>query len=242
MTKKRLGVNIDHVATIRNARGESYPKPLRAALIAESSGADSITIHLREDRRHIRDKDLIDIKKKLSIPLNLEIAPTKEMLKIAIKNKPKFVCIVPEKRLEITTEGGLNLNRNKSFLKKMINKLKKNNIRVSLFIEPAKKDLKTALMLNADCVELHTGNFCNAYNKNKKTALKAYNKLKVCADLGERFGLEVHAGHGLTFKSAKVIKKIKSITEFNIGHFLIAESLFVSMNSCIKKFKKIINS
>ena len=143
MTKKRLGVNIDHVATVRNARGEGYPNPLRAALIAESSGADSITIHLREDRRHIRDKDLIDIKKKLSIPLNLEIAPTKEMLKIAIKNKPKFVCIVPEKRLEITTEGGLNLNRNKSFLKKMINKLKKNNIRVSLFIEPAKKDLNS---------------------------------------------------------------------------------------------------
>tara|TARA_B110000014_G_C20029189_1_gene534394 strand:+ start:336 stop:1064 length:729 start_codon:yes stop_codon:yes gene_type:complete len=242
MTKKRLGVNIDHVATVRNARGESYPNPLRAALIAESSGADSITIHLREDRRHIRDKDLIDIKKKLSIPLNLEIAPTKEMLKIAIKNKPKFVCIVPEKRLEITTEGGLNLNRNKSFLKKMINKLKKNNIRVSLFIEPAKKDLKTALILNTDCVELHTGNFCNAYNKNKKTAFRAYNKLKACADLGKRYGLEVHAGHGLTFKSAKVIKKINSITEFNIGHFLIAESLFISMNSCIKKFKKIINS
>ena len=239
---KRLGVNIDHVATVRNARGENYPDPLRAALIAENSGADSITIHLREDRRHIRDKDVANIKKKLSIPLNLEIAPTEEMLKIALKNKPKFVCIVPEKRMEITTEGGLNLKKNKNFLKKMINKLKNNNIRVSLFIEPSKQDLKTALILNADCVELHTGKFCNAYNKNKKAALYAYNKIKICADLGEKYGLDVHAGHGLTFRSAQVIKKIKSITEFNIGHFLIAESLFISMNSCIKKFKKIINS
>ena len=124
----------------------------------------------------------------------------------------------------------------------MINKLKKNNIRVSLFIEPVIQDLKTALTLNADCVELHTGNFCNAYNKKKKNTFRAYNKLKLCADLGKKYGLDVHAGHGLTFKSAKVIKKIKSITEFNIGHFLIAESLFISMNTCIKKFKKIINN
>jgi len=242
MRKRRLGVNIDHVATVRNARGESYPNPLRAALIAESSGADSITIHLREDRRHIRDIDLTNIKKKLSIPLNLEIAPTKEMLKIALRNKPDFVCIVPEKRLEITTEGGLNLKKNKTFLKNMINDLKKSNIRVSLFIEPAIQNLKMALALNVDCIELHTGNFCNSYNKKKKTTFRAYRKLKVCADLGQKYGLDVHAGHGLTFKSTKAIKKIKSITEFNIGHFLIAESLFISMNSCIKKFKKIINS
>jgi len=241
MKKKRLGVNIDHVATIRNARGESYPNPLRAALIAQKSGADSLTVHLREDRRHIRDLDLIAIKKKLSIPINLEIAPTKEMLRIALNNKPKFVCIVPEKRKEITTEGGLNLKKNKAFLKKMINDLKKKGIRVSLFIEPAVKDLKMAFSLNADCVELHTGNFCNLLNK-KKSVFNAYNKLKICADLGKKHGLEVHAGHGLTFKSTKVIRKIKSISEFNIGHFLVAESLFIGMKSCIKKFKKIINN
>ena len=163
----RLGVNIDHVATIRNARGENYPSPLRAALLAEKFGANSITIHLREDRRHIVDKDLIDIKKKLKIPLNLEIAPTSEMLKISIKHKPNYVCIVPEKRSEITTEGGLNLKKNLKFLKKIINKLKKENIRVSLFIEPNKEDIKTAKLLQADCIEIHTGKICNLHNKKK---------------------------------------------------------------------------
>ena len=164
----RLGVNIDHVATIRNARGENYPSPLRAALLAEKFGANSITIHLREDRRHIVDKDLIDIKKKLKIPLNLEIAPTSEMLKISIKHKPNYVCIVPEKRSEITTEGGLNLKKNLKFLKKIINKLKKENIRVSLFIEPNKEDIKTAKLLQANCIEIHTGKICNLHNKKKK--------------------------------------------------------------------------
>ena len=168
MIKKRLGVNIDHVATIRNARGEIYPNPLRAALIAQKSGADSITIHLREDRRHIRDYDLENIKKKLKIPLNLEIAPTDEMLKIAIRNKPNFVCIVPEKRKEITTEGGLNIKKNKKFIQKMIKELKKNKIRVSLFIEPKINDVKLSQSIGANCVELHTGNFCNLLNKGKK--------------------------------------------------------------------------
>jgi len=168
MRNKRLGVNIDHVATIRNARGENYPNPLRAALIAENSGADSITIHLREDRRHIRDNDLKNIKRKLRIPLNLEIAPTKEMLKIALKHKPKYVCIVPEKRTEITTEGGLNLNRHKLFLKKMIRKMKARKIRVSLFIEPKIGDITNSKKLGADCVELHTGRYCNLFNKKKK--------------------------------------------------------------------------
>ena len=164
MKRKKLGVNIDHVATIRNARGELYPSPLRAALIAEDSGADSVTIHLREDRRHIRDKDLKDIKKKIKIPLNLEIAPTTEMLNISLKHRPDFVCIVPEKRKEITTEGGLNLNYNKIFLKKLINKLKNKNIRVSLFIEPNIKDIKQAKNLKVDCVEIHTGKLCNLIN------------------------------------------------------------------------------
>ena len=167
MKNKRLGVNIDHVATVRNARGESYPDPLRAALIAEQSGADSVTIHLREDRRHIRDHDLKKIKFRLKIPLNLEIAPTKEMLNIAVKNKPDFVCIVPEKRKEITTEGGLNIKKNKLKIKKAVKKLKKNNIRVSLFVEPNLMDINLAKQSGADCVELHTGKFCNIFNKKK---------------------------------------------------------------------------
>ena len=168
MKNKKLGVNIDHVATIRNARGETYPNPLRAALIAENSGADTITLHLREDRRHIRDHDLTNIKSKLRIPLNLEIAPTKEMLKIALKHKPKFVCIVPEKRTEITTEGGLDLNKKKQFLIKMISRLKKEKIRVALFIEPIISDIELSKKLDADCVELHMGRFCNLFNRKKK--------------------------------------------------------------------------
>ena len=168
MKKIRLGVNIDHVATVRNARGEKYPSPLRAALIAQNNGADSVTIHLREDRRHINEKDLKEIKKKLKIPLNLEIAATKEMLRIALKTKPPFICIVPEKRKEITTEGGLNLNYNKSFLKNLIIKLKKNKSRISLFIEPSSKDIYQAKRLKADCVEIHTGKFCNLVNQKKK--------------------------------------------------------------------------
>ena len=239
MIKKRLGVNIDHVATIRNARDEIYPDPLRAALIAQKSGADSVTIHLREDRRHIRDYDLKNIKKKLKIPLNLEIAPTKEMLKIAIKSKPNFVCIVPEKRKEITTEGGLNIKKNKRFIQKIIIILKKKKIRVSLFIEPRIKDVRLARFLDADCVELHTGNFCNLLNKGKKTS-RSFLSLKNSANYAKKIGLEVHAGHGLTYKSAHRVSRIKNISEFNIGHFLIAESLFLGLNNTIKKFKELL--
>ena len=241
MTKKRLGVNIDHVATIRNARGEIYPNPLRAALIAQKAGADSITIHLREDRRHIRDYDLKNIKKKLKIPLNLEVAPTYEMLKIAIKNKPNYVCLVPEKRKEITTEGGLNIKKNKKFIQKMIMILKKNKVRVSLFIEPKINDIKLSRLLGVNCVELHTGNFCNLFNKDKKIR-KSYLKLKNAANYAKKIGLEVHAGHGLTYKSAFKISKIRNISEFNIGHFLISESLFCGLNNVIKRFKKVINT
>ena len=239
MKKIRLGVNIDHVATVRNARGEIYPSPLRAAKLAEQNGADSVTIHLREDRRHINDLDLKIIKSKLKIPLNLEIAATNEMLKIALKRRPPFVCVVPEKRKEITTEGGLNLNYKTKFLKIIINKLKKNNTRVSLFIEPKLSDVNKAKSLNADCVEIHTGKFCNLVNKKKKFK-KEFDKIKKATILGNRLGLEVHAGHGLTFDSAKILSKIKGIQEFNIGHFLIGESIFVGLSNGIKKFKKII--
>ena len=240
MSKVRLGVNIDHVATVRNARGETFPSPLRAALEAQKSKADSITIHLREDRRHINDNDLKLIKSKLKIPLNLEIAATKEMLRIALKSKPSFICIVPEKRKEITTEGGLNLNYNKKFLREIIYKLKKNKSRVSLFIEPSLKDIKRSKFLNADCVEIHTGKFCNLVNENKNYK-KELNKIRSSVLLGNSLGLEVHAGHGLTYTSAKILSKISGIKEFNIGHFLIGESIFHGLANTIKQFKKIIN-
>tara|TARA_B100000963_G_scaffold319244_1_gene300969 strand:- start:929 stop:1654 length:726 start_codon:yes stop_codon:yes gene_type:complete len=241
MNRIRLGVNIDHVATVRNARGETYPSPLRASLLAEKCGADSVTIHLREDRRHINELDLKRIIAKLKIPLNLEIAATKEMLTIASRSRPPFICIVPEKRKEITTEGGLNLNHNKNFLKKLIQKLKKRNCRISLFIEPSLKDINQAKKLEADCVEIHTGKFCNLVNmkKNFKSELRRIQKSVL---KGKELGLEVHAGHGLTFTSAKILSKIKGIQEFNIGHFLIGESIFEGMPSTIKKFKRILKS
>jgi pyridoxine 5-phosphate synthase len=241
MKKIRLGVNIDHVATVRNARGENYPSPLRAALLAQKNGADSITIHLREDRRHINESDLKQIKKKLKIPLNLEIAATNEMLKIALKSKPPFICIVPEKRKEITTEGGLNLNYNKKFLEIIIGKLKKKKIRVSLFIEPSIKDIYRSKNLNADCVEIHTGKLCNLINKKKKYKHEL-NKIKKAVKLGNKLGLEVHAGHGLTFNSSKILLQIKGVQEFNIGHFLIGEAIFIGLANTIKKFKKILQS
>jgi pyridoxine 5-phosphate synthase len=239
MKKIRLGVNIDHVATVRNARGELYPSPLRAALLAQKNGADSVTIHLREDRRHINELDLKQIKQKLKIPLNLEIAATKEMQNIALRNKPTFICIVPEKRKEVTTEGGLNLNYNKKFLKKIILKLKENKSRVSLFIEPNIKDVYESSKLNVDCVEFHTGKLCNLINKNKNY-VKELNKLRKAVKIGNKLGLEVHAGHGLTFKSAKILSKLNGIHEFNIGHFLIGEAIFVGLSNSIKTFKKIL--
>ena len=239
MSKIRLGVNIDHVATVRNARGEDYPSPLRAALLAQKKGADSVTIHLREDRRHINESDLKKIKSKLKIPLNLEIAATNEMLKIALKRKPPFICIVPEKRQEVTTEGGLNLKFRRKFLKMIIKRLKENRSRVSLFVEPSQKDIKDSKFLNADCIEIHTGKFCNLVNK-KKNYKNELNKIKNAVKLGNKLGLEVHAGHGLTFKSAKILSKISGIKEFNIGHFLIGESIFLGLEKSIDKFRKIL--
>ena len=239
MRKIRLGVNIDHVATVRNARGENYPSPLRTAILAEKCGAHSVTIHLREDRRHINDLDLKKIKSKLKIPLNLEIAATNEMLKIAIKHRPNFVCIVPEKRKEITTEGGLYLNYNQIFLKKIITKLKKNNSRVSLFIEPNIKDIKISNYLGVDGIEFHTGKICNLINQ-KKSYKSELSKLNKAVNYATDLNLDVHAGHGLTYKSAKIISRIKKIKEFNIGHFLIGESIYVGLPSAIKNFQKIL--
>ena len=236
---KRLGVNIDHVATIRNARGTFHPDPLTIAKHVTKCGAHSVTIHLREDRRHINDADVIKICKNKKIITNLEISLNKKIINIALKNKPNFICIVPEKRKEITTEGGLNLNYNKKLLKYIIEKLKKNKSRVSLFIEPSTKDINNSKKLKADCVEIHTGKLCNLINK-KKNYKKELMKIKEAVKLGNNLGLEVHAGHGLTFRSTKILSKLDGIHEFNIGHFLIGEAVFVGLPSVIKSFKKIL--
>ncbi len=235
----RLGVNIDHVATIRNARGEKHPEPYVVAKMALKYGADSITIHLREDRRHINDNDLKLISSLKSMPLNLEMASNKDMLNIALKFKPKFVCIVPEKRNEVTTEGGLNLKKNLSKLKLIISTLNKNKIRTSLFINPKKTDVKLSKLLNARCIELHTGEISNQIKKNKKYS----NHLKIikdCARLAKSLGLEVHAGHGMDYKTAKILSKVKDIEEFNIGHFIIGESIIYGLKKTIGTFKKIL--
>ena len=236
---KRLGVNIDHVATVRNARGEKHPSTANAAYLAFKYGADSITIHLREDRRHIIDSDLAEIKKKKNIPINLEIAPTNEMLKIAIKTKPNFVCIVPEKRKEITTEGGLNLNKSNKKLRYLINKLNSKKIRTSLFINPKISDVRKSKLLGSKCIELHTGKISNKIKK-KQNYIKEFKILKKCSVEGFKLGLEVHAGHGMDYKVAKILSRIEEIKEFNIGHFIIGESIFFGLKKVINKFVKII--
>tara|TARA_Y100001970_G_C14086276_1_gene777489 strand:- start:488 stop:1207 length:720 start_codon:yes stop_codon:yes gene_type:complete len=233
-----LGVNIDHVATIRNARGEKHPEPINAALLALKYGADSITIHLREDRRHINDNDLKIISSNKKIPLNLEMAATYEMLAIALKYKPKFVCIVPEKRNEITTEGGLNLNKNTKKIKKIIKILNLNNIRTSLFINPIASDIRKSKLLGAKCVELHTGKISNLIKKNINYK-NEYNKIKKSAQLARSIDLIVHAGHGMDYKTTKILSKIKEFEEFNIGHFIIGESIFNGFKNVIRTLKKL---
>ena len=236
---KRLGVNIDHVATVRNARGEFHPDPLQAALFAKKKGANSITIHLREDRRHINDLDAKKICSIKNLFVNLEISTNNGIVKNALKIKPKFVCIVPENRNEITTEGGLDLKRNKKKIKKIISLFKNKNIRTSLFINPSIKDIKLSKEINADCIEIHTGNFSNLV-KSKKKFTKEFLKIKNCSTLANKMGIEVHAGHGLDYKSTKILLKIQEIKEFNIGHFIIGESIFYGLGNVIKRFKKII--
>ena len=238
---KRLGVNIDHIATVRNARGSSHPDPVSIAKHVMDCGAHSITIHLREDRRHIRDLDVIKICKNKNIITNLEISLNIDILKIALKNKPNFICIVPEKRKEVTTEGGLNLSKNLNKIKKIINKFKKKKIRTSLFIDPNLDDIKIAKELNADCVELHTGKISNLV-KYKKNHINEYKKIKSCCEFAKKIGIEVHAGHGLDYKTTKILSKIKEIEEFNIGHFIIGESIVHGLKKTIKRFKKISNS
>jgi len=236
---KRLGVNIDHVATLRNARGELHPNPLDAAKLAIKFGANSVTLHLREDRRHINDLDLLNISKIKKIPINLEISTNRKILNIAIKYKPKFVCLVPEKRKEITTEGGLNLKRNKKKIIYALKKLNQKNIRTSLFINPNLSDVLLSKKFGSKCVEIHTGQISNKI-KRKKNFSKELLKIKKCVILAFNIGLEVHAGHGMDYKTAKILSKINYIKEFNIGHFIIGESIFNGFKHTIKKFLRII--
>ena len=233
---KRLGVNIDHVATLRNARGGSHPNPIVVAREAINFGADSITIHLREDRRHIKD---IDLKKltKTKIPINLEIACDYKMMNIALKNNPKFVCLVPEKRREITTEGGLNLTKYYKKIKFIVNKLNKKKIRTSLFINPTLKDILYSKKINVNCVEIHTGKISNLIKK-KKNYSNELKKIKKCANYAKSLGIEVHAGHGMDYKTTQILSKIKEIEEFNIGHFIIGESISTGLKNVIKKINK----
>ena len=236
---KRLGINIDHVATLRNARGENHPSPILTANYLKKKNVDSVTIHLREDRRHINDLDAKKICLIKGLNVNLEISTKEEIVKQAIKIKPNYICIVPENRKEITTEGGLNLNQNKSRIKSILKRFKKLNIRTSLFINPTLKDIILSKKLGADCVELHTGTFSNKVKSNKKY-FKEYLSIKKCSELAKSINLEVHAGHGLDYKSTKLLSKIPEIKEFNIGHFIIGESIFSGIYNVIKNFKKII--
>ena len=235
----RLGVNIDHIATIRNARGEFHPDPIKAAKFAKESGANSITIHLREDRRHIKDNDAKKICLIKNIPVNLEISTNQKIVNIALKIKPNFVCIVPENRKEITTEGGLNLKKNKKKIKKIISSFKKKKIRTSLFINPSLDDIKITKEIGADCVEIHTGRLANLV-KLKKKYFNELIKIKKCAVYADKLHIEVHAGQGLDYKTTKLLSKINQIKEFNIGHFLIGESIFYGLKTVIKKFKELI--
>ena len=235
----RLGVNVDHVATIRNARGEFHPDPYSVAKETIKFGANSVTIHLREDRRHILDRDLKIISSNKTIPLNLEVAASYKMLKLALKFNPNYVCLVPEKRNEITTEGGLNLKKNKKKIKNIIFLLNSRNIRTSLFINPSLFDVKIAKDINSNCIELHTGKISNKIKKNKKY-INDFKKIKSCCKYAKTLGLEVHAGHGINYKTAKVLSKIKEIEEFNIGHFIIGESIIHGLKSTIQKFRNIL--
>ena len=235
---KRLGVNIDHVATVRNARGGMHPNPLSVAKQAIKFGAAAITIHLREDRRHIKDEDLKKISK-TKIQLNLEIACNYKMMKIALRNNPNFVCLVPEKRMEVTTEGGLNIIKNYKKIKFIVNKLNNNNIRTSLFVNPSIKDIIYSKKINTNCIEIHTGKISDLIKK-KKNYLRELKKIKKCSKYANSLGLEVHAGHGMDYKTTKVLAKIDEIKEFNIGHFIIGESISIGLKNAIKRIKKII--
>ncbi len=230
----RLGVNIDHVATVRNARGSGYPDPVRAALLAAEHGADGITAHLREDRRHITDDDIARLSAELTVPLNLEMAATAEMLGIALRHRPHAACIVPEKREERTTEGGLDVARQRDSLAPMVRELAGAGIRVSLFIEPDAAQIAAAVALGVPVVELHTGRYAELSDEAQVAELR---RIADAAALAAKNGIEVHAGHGLTFDNVVPIAAIPQVRELNIGHFLIGEAMFGGLGPVVRRMK-----
>lgn len=234
-----LGINIDHVATIRNVRKTRYPNPIHFAFLAEQAGADGITVHLREDRRHINDQDIKLLKKTLQTRMNLEIAATNEMINIACKMKPYSCCIVPEKRKELTTETGLNLYKEYDSINKAIKLLNMNGIKVSLFINPEKKQIDRAADLGVKCIEIHTGMYANAYVDFIKRS-EEFNKIKESVDYAASLGLQVNVGHGLDYNNIKNIANLKNIYEFNIGHSIISQSFFIGALEAVRSMKKII--
>ncbi len=233
--KIRLGVNVDHVATLRNARGGAVPDPLRAAQMALAAGADGITAHLREDRRHINDDDMRRLKASIDAPLNFEMAATEQMLDIALKTRPHACCLVPEKRTERTTEGGLDVVGGQKHLLSFVNELSRAGIRVSLFIEPSFEALAAAVAVRAPVVELHTGAWCNAVALGQDDAAAGeFSRLRAAASEAARLGLECHAGHGLDFDTARIIAALPELVELNIGHFLIGEAIFIGLDASVR--------
>jgi pyridoxine 5-phosphate synthase len=238
-SKLRLGVNIDHVATIRNARGGDHPDPVRAAHAAAAAGADGITAHLREDRRHITDRDIDRLMAEIDLPLNLEMAATEEMLGIALAHRPHAACIVPEKRQERTTEGGLDAAGQHNLLAYYVDRLGSANIRVSLFIEPSEEQVAAAVRLGAPVVEFHTGRFAHVDGENRAAELK---RIADCAALATKNGIEPHAGHGLTFDNVAPIAAIPQLAELNIGHFLVGEAIFTGLEDSVRRMRELMGA
>ena len=238
--KLRLGVNIDHVATIRNARGGGLPDPVRAAELAARAGADGITAHLREDRRHITDKDIEGLATSIGLPLNFEMAATEEMQAIALRHRPNACCLVPEKRQEVTTEGGLDVVGGKAHLQNILAPIKQAGIRISLFIDPEADQVAAAHELGADIIELHTGTYCHAHQDGDQAAFDGeLLRLQQAAEYAHGLGLEVHAGHGLCFETVGPIAAIPTIVELNIGHFLIGEAIFIGLEAAIGQMRSV---
>jgi pyridoxine 5-phosphate synthase len=245
VSRLRLGVNIDHVATIRNARGETYPDPTRAAEVAIAAGADGITAHLREDRRHISDSDidaLAALTKRRGRPLNFEMAVPDEMLAIALRHKPRAACLVPERREEVTTEGGLNVAGEHNRVAPVVARLKAAGIRVSLFIEPDERQIAAAASVGAQVIELHTGAYCMAVRERRPEAEPLYRRLREGAAQAAALGLEVHAGHGIDYETVPAIAAIPELAELNIGHFLIGEAIFTGLDAAIRRMRALMDA
>ena len=234
----RLGVNVDHVATVRNARGIDHPDPVRAARLAVEAGADGITAHLREDRRHIRDGDIARLSEELDAPLNLEMAATDEMVAVAVKFRPHAACLVPERREELTTEGGLDAAGSQDRLGAVVPRLREAGCRVSLFVDPDKRQLDAAVAVGAPVVELHTGAYCEAEGPRRQAELR---RLKDAAAHAERIGLECHAGHGLGFETVGAVAAIPTVVELNIGHFLMGEAMFMGLEGAIRRMRALMD-